>query len=409
MNKIKNIVDKNPVKSLIILHFLAIALMVIIVKMILHKPGSFFLEDDGYYAIGKDFFYGVSGLSHHFRTPGIPLVLSLLNFFPLILHPYLRVLIAELLTFCNIYLAFRIFSPFFPNKVIIFGLLLSLFNPLYIWWACIRSAPEIYITTILGLIILVSVNLSNKFVWYYIVTLIVLIPISLMFKPVMFILPLFISFFFIVHKKYVTALYLFIVFIICLGTLKFISDFTKPSEGLSYGENTLMFEVFFTEAMLKTGNLGYNQGGGELPEKNSNTEYIYKNIREWTDDYKAKNQNTGLISMNKEFIMEKPGMTILSKLFNPLYFLSFTDSTSKTIFMFAINFPIVVFSFITIKKTGKAYPEQMSLLIYIFIGFYFVYFLTTSIARYFIPMLFYLSVFTGVTIIKVKEKLSLKA
>lgn len=395
LNRLKKHFFDHPVISLFVAHTLLILLFVIFIMNYSRLPGNFLLIDDGYYLIGKNFFEGNSSLSHQFRGPGIPLLLSSLNFFPAAVHPYLRLLITQLITLLNIYLGFKIFSNFFSKNAVIMGSLIALFNPLYIWWACVRSSPEIYITAFLGLVIIASLKLLGKSKSLYFSFLIVLIPTSLLFKPVLFLIPLFLLIYFFLYKRYKLLFAALFLFLVCIFSLKIVIDYTRPVNGFAYGDNVIMFDAFFTESVLKSGKLGFYQGGGEKAEENSNTQYIYSNINRWTAEYIAKYHTTDPFKMNVEFIKEKAGIVFLSKLLNPIYFISFADSTTKTIFNFVINIVILSMAFMGFKKIRKEYNQQINLLLFIFIGYYSVYFLTTSIARYFIPLLFYISIFAG--------------
>jgi hypothetical protein len=324
------------------------------------------------------------------------------------MHPYLRLFISQLITLLNIYLGYKIFSNFLYKKAVVVGLLIALFNPLYIWWGCVRSGPEIYITVFLGSIIYFSVKLLKKNQGFYLIPLFILIPFSLLFKPVLFLIPLFMLIYFSVYKKYKIVPSLLLLFILSITSLKIIIDYTKPINGLAYGDKTIMFDAFFTEIFLKTGQLGFYQGGGNKPIANSNTEYIYSNINRWTTEYTTKYHNDDPIKMNLEFIKEKAPIILISKFLNPIYYISFADSTVKTVFNFVINTTILTLSFVSLKRIKKKYPAQSVLLFFIFMGCYSVYFLTTSIARYFIPVLFYFSIFAGVYItekLKIEEEI----
>ncbi len=407
-NTVKNITHKHPVFLLFILHTLFVAIIVLFLRVFIHLPDDFFLSDDGYYALGKNFFYGYASLWHQIRGPGIPIILSSLNFFPDYLHPYLRILITQLFTLINIYLAFKIFSRFLPKNVIFWGLIISLFNPLYLWWTCIRSSPEIYATAFLGLIILASFGLLKNKKMLSLIALIILIPLSLLFKPVLFLIPFFLFIHFLSIKDYKLVRGTFLLFLIGFLSLVGTMKLTKPANEPSYGEVSIMFDAFFTESLLQTGQLGYNRGSGELPEEGSSTEYIYIKIKEWTDNYEKKHGELDPIDMNIAFIQEKMDVILISKLLNPVYFISFADTTRKTIAIFAINTAILFFSLRNLKKVKNNFKAEISVLIFIFIGFYSIYFLTTSIARYAIPLLFYISVFSGMSVVNLIKKFSIK-
>ncbi len=408
LNSIKNISSRYPIFFLFILHTLFVALIVLFLRVFVHLPADFFLSDDGYYTLGKNFFYGYTSLWHQFRGPGIPIILSPLNFFPDFLHPYLRILVTQLFTFINIYLAFKILSRFLTQNVIFWGLIISLFNPLYLWWACLKLSPEVFVTTFLGLIIFISLQLLEKNKIALWIALFIIMLISMLFKPVFFLIPLSLTIYFLKNKKFKSAIVALFLFSYSLLILTAFMVYTKPLHGHSYGDDQLILDAFFTESLLQTGQLGFYQGGGPVPEKNSNMEYCYTKIDQWRAEYELKNDKSNPIKMNIEFIKEKAGIIFLSKLFNPIYFISMADTTNKTILNFVINSIIIFVSLKYFLKVKKDFPQQLILMLFIFISLYCTYFLTTAIARYFIPILFYFAVFSGMAVIHLIQKLHVK-
>jgi 4-amino-4-deoxy-L-arabinose transferase-like glycosyltransferase len=409
LDNCKNSFLKHPVAGLFIIHSLIIVILILIVKTFLHLPNYFFLDDDGYYLIGKNYFNKIAPLSHQFRTPGIPFLLSFLNYFSTGVQPFIRISITQLFNLLNIYLAYKIFTNILPQKIIIWGLLISLFNPLYLWWACIRSSPETYLTMFLGLVIYYTLRLQHERKLRYCLILLIIILLSILFKPVLFLIPFFLFVYLFFNKNRKIAVGLLTIFIVSLLSFKIIMDYSTPKNAFAYGVNAIMVDTYLTQNILNSGRFGHYY---YLSEQNtlgntSNFENINTKVSMWLKEYEEKNHNFNSLQTVIAFLKENTGMVILSKLFNPVYFISIAETTSKSIFNLIVNITVLFICISNLKKTKKQFSVDINLIVIIFIGFYFPYFINSASARYFIPILFYISVFAGVSINKRVEKLKL--
>lgn len=394
----KNSFLRHPVFSLFILHTLFVIILIFFMTMFTNFKSEFYLEDDGYYDIGKRFYYGISSIFHQYRPPGIPLILSLLNFFPMKLQPYFRIVITQAITLCSILLAFKIYSDILPKKLITYGLIISLFNPLYIWWASIRSSPETYLTVFLGLVILACLKLKNggKLIQWTNFCLIIII--SLLFKPVLFLIPFFFFIFYLIHKKYKLSLKSLLIFLICLFCLKIILELSKRPNSLEYGVSSMMVDAFLTETIFETGRMGYYLDEKDFKGEKSFEENINVKITQWTEKYESTHHSYKTFQIIYDFFKDKAVFVILSKVLSPIYFISVADSSGKTIFNFILNTSIIIFSITGLYRSRKKLKEEIDMIVIVFIGSYFVYFLVQSSARYCIPILFYISVFASASI-----------
>lgn len=402
----KNYLLKYPVTSLCIFHSFFLILLIIFVKLIFHVPDYFFLKDDWAYVVGKDFFEGRASLFHQSGPPGFPALLSLFNFLPVFIHPYLRILISEILTLLNIYLAYKIFSNILPREAIFWGLIIALFNPLYLWWACLKTGGEIFIVTFLGLVIFASFKLINHRLWFHSSILLIVILISLFVKPVLFLIPFFLAIYFLLYRKYKIVIASTLIFLISLFSMNIVMEVSKPLKGLSYGVINFMVDPIFTKVLLNTGKLGYYADGIiQEDQKSDNFGYEFSQLK---NKYESIDNTDSTNQIMIDFIKHNIGTVLLSKLLNPLYFISLSNTTVTTISLFLINVSILFLSALNIKRLKRYYPQQITLLIFIFLGYYFVYFLVHALARYSIPILFYISVFCGRSINNWISKVRLK-
>lgn len=393
---------KRPVATLFAIHCVVVFSLVILVKSILHLPYDFLLWDDGYYETGKNFYNGAS-LLHQYRNPGIPLLLSILNIFPGVIQPFLRLIITQFFTLLSIYFGFKIFTNILNPKAVVWGLIIALFNPLYLWWACIRSSPEVYLTTFLGAIIFFLMKLDNKWDLKSIMILTILIIVSLLFKPVLIFIPLAVGCLYFLHKKYKIGAKYFLVFIICAVPFKWMSDISKPPGDYSYGVKSFMVDPLLTQSVLDSGKFGYYIGGG--PVSLHHSQGINLKVSDWIIKYREKNNNSySTLQTCVDFIKDNPGVFVLSKILSPVYFISIADTTRKSLVNLIINSVVLIFAIQSIRILKKNHSEQVILILCVFLGHYFIYFLIQSCARYYIPISFYFSIFAGLSVTNLLSK-----
>jgi hypothetical protein len=407
--KLKDLLFKHPVTILSILHVSLIVLLILIMKIVFHLPDNFFLSDDhfgGPYIMGKNFFEGRSSLLHQYIPPGIPALFSLLNFFPENFHPYLRIVISEIFTILCILLVFKIYSDILSRKAIIYGLMVALFNPLFLWSAALRSRPDIYMAVFLGLIIYSALKLINGKSSFHYFMLLFIVSISVFFKPVLFLIPLLLALSFLLRKKYKLVLACTLIFVISVISLKISLDIAKPREGLPYGIYEFMVEPIITDVFIHTGKLGFYDN--DIPDTAQSSENFLSKYNQTMHEYALKYNNNPVQSVIN-YSKENAGILILSKILHPFFFISLSNTTLKTFSLLFLNSVILILCFINMKRTSKFYPEQISILVFTFLGYYLLYFLILGCARYFIPILIYISVFSGVSINNWITKIAQKA
>jgi len=360
--------------------------------------GSFYLVDDGYYRISRMLFHGEIGLWGIIIGPGLPFILQFLHIFPEALHPYLRIILSFLVNAGIISIAYEIFRRVVGKQELIMGLLIAIFNPLYVWWCILRFSPELFITFFLGLSILLYLKYaetgSRKYVYY----LFLILPVSIFFKPVLFLIPLFAAAMFIKRSKFIVFSSL-ILFVTCIVFLYFYVNITKNPDNpkLSYrGFENIIF-IYQIESIMKTGRIGAERDY-VFSDSTSNEFLTNKLMGEWFEIYYKTHPEVNMIELNYEFIKENLGMFLLSKLLSPLFFISFSDSTGKTLFNLVSNGLCIAAAYLGFRRI-KGDKKKFAIFIVIsLLGYYFIYFLNASYGRYGVPFVFLFTPFAGMYI-----------
>jgi peptidoglycan/xylan/chitin deacetylase (PgdA/CDA1 family) len=405
-------ISKDPVIIVLFLYTILISLFVLGYTLILHNDIKFFLNDDGYYVMGRYVYEGRITLMHQYRSPGILFFFSLYHYLPEIIHPYLRLLITVLLTYGNLYLASRIFENILTKRQMLIGLFLSVFNPVYLHFS-FKSTPEIYLVFFTGLIIFYYrkylIEYSKKYLFY---TILVVIA-GMSFKPVFFL----ISFFLIVHsiltgrfKKLAVPLTIFSILSIIILLIS--SNLTKP---LTNEPNVIIVEslivpTFLPDAIMKTKELNLGTKEEYLLEKQdkSNLFICMEMYNQYLSDYKLNNTDYSESAIVLDFIKKNFIKFTLVKLFSPITLISLSSSTSETVLNFFLNIFLIILCIVSIKKIYKKKKDDVLIILSVILGYSFVFFLASCYIRYSMPVLFFLYPFSGIVISSALSKLKFK-
>ena len=408
--KIQDIIQKlckYPVQSLSTIFFLVITISVIILILFFDKSPQLFLIDDGYYQIGKNFFEGKQSLFHSFRWPGLPLLFTTLNFFPDFLHPYLRLLLALVFMYGNIWVAKKIFQQYFSNKQFFWGGLISLCNPLILHWT-LKSTPEIYLTFFIGIVYLIIRRLFKEYSHKLLAILIFIIIIGMAVKPVFFIIPFLIFIYVILIKRKDLIFPFFIVFFTIITSFVVLHQLTAPSEAnnIPYGIYDLLGPTFLPSSMLETRTISFGSQQ-ELMNNNpeeSNLAIGTKKINTWITQYKVNHPNSSNTQMIIIFIKDNLWPFIFIKLLNPVLFITLASKTPETLSNLLINGLLIIFAFIKLRELYRIEKNSIIPFILVLLGYASVFFLTFSYARYSFPVMFYIGFLGGVKLISIVTK-----
>ncbi len=389
----------NLVLRVFLFHLLIMLSIVMVLIFYFNVNTNFFLEDDGYYNLGKLFFHGKIGLTNQYIGPGLPLIMSVINIFPEKIHFLVRIIFTELFTLGNIYLVYKIFNTLINKREIFWGLITGLFNPLYLRFI-LKPVIEIYVAFFLGLVIYSLIFYERKRIIMFLLLLLVLF-VGTYFKPIFLFIP-FGIFLFALTTKYKNYLLLSgILLLFIMITFYSFINFTKikePGEGLyttPYGTNDFIASVFFIQAIHQTNNISLGSKLIEVAPLNSNIYLARKYTIDWKDNYHKLGGSENLIIMNSEFILQKFGSVIIAKLLAPVFFISLSDTFQETIIHLFINIFILLIAYRSIKKLYRYNKKQILLIVIILFSYASIFFITFSYVRYSLPFIFYMSIFTG--------------
>jgi hypothetical protein len=383
----------NRILLISILYSFFILAFFIFYVFVLGKDSSFFLGDDGYYTKGKMFFNGGSLLGQY-TPPLFSLLLSVLNFFPVEFHSFLRIIITLFFVNFNIFIAKLIFQNVLSHRIFSLGLFLALFNPLFIHWT-IKSTPEVYVTFFIGLLILFLIKYSQTKQIKYIFIYCMILFLATNFKPVFLFIPLtFLSFAIIKWNRKLIVLSaggLIYLIVIQLLTL----SYSKPEGDTKreYGRADLIASNFLVETMIETGKFEFGSNTGLMinSPNESNLWLILKKYSEWEKIYITQNPNSSLLKTFVDFSIENPTKVIITRLVAPILFISLSSSTAESLSNLFINLFIVFCSIYGIKEVFKKEPNVLLCVLLTLAGYFLTFFISFSYARYSVPVLFYLS------------------
>jgi hypothetical protein len=401
--KVKNIFDflsHSPVNSVFLLYSVFFIIIICILVFLIHKPMDFFLKDDGYYTLGKLFFDGKISLAHQYRGPGFLLLFASFNYFPEYMHPYLRLIVTFAFIYANLLIASNLFDNILTRKQIFIGLLISVFNPVFIHFT-IKSTPEIYLILFLGLIILFYKKFVNELKIKNFVVVLFVVVIATFFKPVFFIIPALLFFHCIIMGKFKKLIISLIIFIIvALAANISFSKYTKfyGKNSKSYGIEDVLVPTFIPVAIMKTGELNMGTKVETLQSNQDQSNYLigFEYFKNWLSKYYQENEDSSEIKLVYYFIKENYLMFFFVKIISPVMFISFASSTEETILCFFINIIFIYLSIVSIKRVFKKYKSDILIILFSLLGYAFVFFLSFSYIRYSVPFMFYFSIFIGI-------------
>jgi len=397
--------EKHPVRMIFLLYTASMIIFVLIIKMLFKYDSEFFLTDDGYYTYSKLFMSGNFSLLYAGRGPGIPLLFSWFHIFPEYLHAYLRLGVTMSFVFLNIYLAKKIFDNYFTEREVFIGLIVSVFNPIHIHFT-VKSTPEVYILSFFLLLILLYGKLAENNSLLIVLYLFLTAGISLFFKPVLFFVPflMFLYAVFLKEKKLYlkTFLLAFLTFVVFIWSLNLTAAPKGTYGGVSYGGLNFIGPTFIPRAMLKTGRFSLDANASSLtnnPDK-SVAALTMKYHDEWMKNYLSKNPDAEERDILIDYIKENFGEFVISKLLNIVFFVSLASNVPESVFNLFLSGMLLVIFFRVIKEKIKIRKKEFYIFIFTLSGYLLVYLLTFGYARYSIPFIFVISVFSGVLISK---------
>lgn len=371
-------------------------------KIIFKVNNDLFIQDDGYSYIAQKFFNGNVSLAGNVLGPVLPLIFSVIYFFPDFLVPVARLIITQLFTLGNLFFAFLIFSKLFAkygsniNKYLFYGLLLFVANPMYLYFT-LKSTPEIYIIFfLLGTIYYTYLLIENNKLQYLFLC-IFLYGISIFLKPVLILIPLILLIFYLFKKRIkVSLLLLIIVFMNMVFFLSFIKFAESKSEekynDYSNVDYAYIIYTYLVKNIVQTGNIstGTRDIGNGIEEKNHAISRLKLN------EFLEANKNNNFFERNIGFIKDEPFWFVIARLLSPIFFFSLYSSTKTTIVFFLLNMIIIAPGFNAIRNIYKNIEDKLILNIVVLsmAGYFLLFFLTYSYVRYSVPIISIVSVFS---------------
>ncbi len=402
---IKNIYERlvnSGFNSVFYLYSVFMILFTVFYVFVLQKNPDFFITDDGYYTIGKLFYQGKSTLLHQSRGPGLYLLFSAFNIFPEVLHPYLRIAVTMITTYGILYFASRIFSGILNREQLFWGLFISVFNPLYIHFT-IKNTPEVYTAFFLGAIILSYKLFIETAELRYALLAALSILLGMTVKPVFFLIPAAMIVHVIMYKKSARELIsVLLILFVALSSYFAFQSLTRQKDGenFSYGFTDIMSRVYIYDAMLESGEINLGTTEELLATSNEKSNYIICDnyFKEWLKEYRKSNPDGTEPEIALNFTKDNLFRSVLLRVTSPVLFISLTSNSFETYLLLAVNSFLVITTLISIKRIYKNQKPATDIILFTLAGYFLVFFLTLSYARYSMPFMSYFLVFNGVFI-----------
>lgn len=406
---------KKENKYIIALSLVHIFIMLIMLFAVMFSGRDYIkllLYGENYYNPAKSFVNG-STLLHKTRGPILPLIYSILFFFPQSMHPFLRLLISSTFSFGVIIILFKITKDYISEKQFFIGSLIFILNPGYNHWT-FKSAPEIYLGFFLGLFILTFIKYYKSGARKYLIYSILIFILSIFLKPTFLFIPflLLLTSIFIIKSKRIFIISLVLI-ILSLGGYITFDRITEPKYdpridnagswicGKNYGKTYLIMNSFWVDYVIKT-----KRFGALYKEWMEIYDGWLKNFDKWMKTFYKKYPNSNYLFMNLYFIYDKPLLFLQKLLVNPLFYFSMSGRPLETFIKLLVNIISLILSISglkTILKNSKT-KNEIILIVSIIAGYAMLHFITHATDRLSLPILPYLYVWGGISCLKFKKK-----
>lgn len=397
---------RRAVFILFSLHAIFIIACVLVLQLVFDFNPKIFLVDDGYYQTSKLIVEGEASFAHTYRAPGLPFLFLVLHFFPPLLHPYLRLVLTLGFSFGSIYVAYAIFRQVMGERAVFYGLLLSLFNPMYIHWT-LKSSPESYTTFFLGIVMFAYLKFWNTAEKKYVFLLVSILVASILVKPVLLFVPLLVALYgFIIREKRMIAVSM-LAFFICMVSFCICYRTQKSEEGMSYAKGFTINSTYMVETILHTRRLNTGHSLVEDRPEVSNAAIAIKSTEAWIENYKKTYHNTNLIFMNIRFIRDNFWLFLKTRILSFFLFISLTSTIRETLLTFFVNLTLISIGLYSLRQKFGIHRVRIIIILSILMGYVVLHLLVApGLARYSIPFMFYFSVFAGIAIEKMMAAIS---
>lgn len=391
--------ENYPVLLLWLLICTAFLSVLAVMLVYLRYNPAFLMMDDGYYNISRGIYEGTMGVWHQRRYPGLPLLFTLVHTFPEYLHLLIRFYLTLAALGVSLYFGKKIAGDKIPNTTFFAAGILLFCNPLIIHWT-IKSAPEPYVTAILGALVILTLKQLRhpSFKNHLFFALALLAAIS--FKPVFFLIPLTLAVYYLLKRKRVLFVANLIIFATVFSGFLVLKSQVRPhltiAQKDSYGTNDLLATSFLVKAMFETGQFYYgsdNPAVDMVMPASSVSYQVSKGYKEYRTNYFKNNPAASETEYAKTYILENFGYWSLSKILNPVFFFALTFTPKQAALGAAVAMVLLFLAFRQIRRFHKTHPDETELFLMVLLGFASVHFITFSFARYSFPVIFYLSIY----------------
>jgi hypothetical protein len=296
--------------------------------------------------------------------------------------------------------------------VFFWGSLIFLCSPVYIHWV-FKNAPEVYLTLLLGLFILGVVKFYRTGSAKYVVLAIFVFALAMFLKPGFIFIPLFLLIFSVCCKSRRVFVVSLFFMLLSVGSYVMYDRVTRykydievsKSQRWAYGKTAFVENAFWVDYVLRTrqfhkGTLvGYDVSRyGEAGVAS----------REWMENFFNEHPESSYFRMTVYFFGEKPLLVLQKFVASPFFYLAMSAKTSETYAKLIFSIIAVVLASLGLRNFLRTHDarKEVILILAIIIGYSFLFLVLHAMNRYSMPILPYLYVWGGITLLGLKRRLS---
>jgi hypothetical protein len=378
-----------------------------------------FLADDGYYEYSKHF-YHTGEISRGVLGPGVPSILLPVFFFPEALHPFLRLMISLAFSIGVLILVSEISKKYLNPVELLLGGLVLVLNISWIHWV-LKLTPEIFLAFCLGLYIwFLQRHLDTKKRWYILAANVPFIY-AIFIKPVFILIPFCLLLYGWISRKPILA-FSMINIAVCLISFALYTSITSLDANTADSRNAdsltgynitvkagFIIESFWFDYMIRTRQL---HKGIKTPYREGRfADTVLKDSKVYINGYFEKHPGADYIALHVDFFRNYTWLSIQNLLLSPFIFFMLGTTSMETY----ILIPVTIISFVlsvlglsdVFKHHGPDDRAKLTILLVVLIGFSLPYYIFHCYARYSMPLLPFIYIWSGIAIVRAGNSLGI--
>lgn len=355
------------------------------------------LMDDDYYGIAGKVVMEGGRLDGHSVGPGVPLLYSIIYFFPNSMHHMIRYYLAVACNSLTLLLLFLIVKKLGKDSRIYFlASLIFCLHPIALHWT-IKSMPEPVITLLFMLFIYLVVQ--NKLKYWGIAALVFFA--SIFFRPTVLLVPIPIVALALFQRTCKLAVFGFFLVLLSISGYWINNRISSPAPidravDYSSGVHEVVMDAFFVNAVIKSRH--FNTGAYDAVKGNRSIADM--NYYRWLVNNNTNNSKNAC-ELLVQFIRQNPKLMIKKLALNPIFLFSLSATTKESLLNFVINLVLLILAIWGLSRVEISKSEQ--LILAMLVGYFLIFWLCHGYSRYAYGLLPLLSYFASLGFFKAER------